>query len=131
MKKLSGQLSAFFALVMVIIGWSGWFILKAIAPESDFTWYPYIPAVFMFMGTALIAVLAANYKMEAKKLVNLYMVIKLLKLVMAMVYILTFYFVVGKDLRFFGFTFAAFYAVYIGLETLIFYFIEKQIKKEQ
>lgn len=131
MKKLSGQLSALFAISMLAMGWGGWFLLKAIVPESDLSWYPYIPAVFMFMGTALIAVLAANYKMEAKKLVNLYMVIKLLKLVMAMVYVLTFYFVVGRDLRVFGFTFAAFYAVYIGLETLIFYFIEKQIKKEQ
>ena len=86
--------------------------------------------MFFLMGNLLIIILAKNYKLEAKKLVNLYMIIKLVKLVIAMIYILAFYFVVKDDLRAFGLVFAAFYAIYIACEFYIFYSIEKQIKKE-
>jgi hypothetical protein len=131
MQKLSNKLMSLFALFMLTLGWSGWGILKSLFPTDRFTWYPYIPCIFFLLGISTILILAKNYKIEAKKLVNVYMVLKLAKLVMAMVYLLAFYFIVGKDIRVFGFTFAAFYASYIGLETYIFYSIEKQIKKEE
>jgi hypothetical protein len=116
---------------MLALGWSGWGILKTLFPTETFAWYPYIPSVFFLLGVSTIVILAKNYKLEAKKLVNVYMVLKLAKLVIAMAYLLAFYFIVRKDIRVFGFTFAAFYACYIGLETYIFYSIEKQIKKEE
>lgn len=119
-----------FALAMLILGWSGWAILKKIYPNEVFTWYPYIPCVFLLMGISTILILSGNYKKEAKKLVNIYMILKLVKLVVAMVYLLAFYFIVRTDIRVFGFVFAAYYGIYIGLETGIFYLIEKQIKKE-
>jgi len=131
MQKLANTLMSLFALVMLILGWSGWGILKSWFPTEVFAWYPYIPSVFFLFGILTIFILARNYKLEAKKLVNVYMVLKLAKLVMVMAYLLAFYFIVRKDIRVFGITFAAFYACYIGLETYIFYLIEKQIKKEE
>lgn len=130
MKKLSQQLMSLFALVMLALGWTGWGILKKMYPEEIFNWYPYIPCVFFLVGILMIIILAKNYKKEAKKLVNIYMILKLVKLVMAMVYLLAFYFIVRVDIRIFGIVFAAYYGIYIGLETGIFYLIEKQIKKE-
>ncbi|HEY6913610.1 MAG TPA: hypothetical protein VI413_02955 [Paludibacter sp.] len=130
MKKLSQQLMSLFALVMLVLGWTGWGILKKMYPEEIFNWYPYIPCVFFLVGILMIIILAKNYKKEAKKLVNIYMILKLVKLVMAMVYLLAFYFIVRVDIRIFGIVFAAYYGIYIGLETGIFYLIEKQIKKE-
>lgn len=130
MKKLSQQLMSLFALVMLVLGWIGWGILKKMYPEETFSWYPYIPCVFFLVGILMIIILAKNYKKEAKKLVNIYMILKLVKLVMAMVYLLAFYFIVRDDIRIFGIVFAAYYGIYIGLETGIFYLIEKQIKKE-
>lgn len=130
MKKLSQQLISLLTLAMLALGWAGWGILKAIYPDKLFTWYPYIPGVFLLLGIMTILVLTKNYKKEAKKLVNIYMILKLSKLVMAMVYMLGFYFIVRNDIRVFGFVFASFYGIYIGLETGIFYLVEKQIKKE-
>jgi len=130
MQKLSNQLMSLFALSMLIVGWGGWGILKNLYPTETFTWYPYIPGVFFLMGISLIIILARNYKKEAKKLVNLYMILKLVKLVIAMTYILGFYFIVRDNLRVFGLVFAAYYVIYIGCEFYIFYSIEKQIKKE-
>ena len=130
MQKLSNQLMSLFALSMLIVGWGGWGILKNLYPTETFTWYPYIPGVFFLMGISLIIILTRNYKKEAKKLVNLYMILKLVKLVIAMAYILGFYFIVRDNLRVFGLVFAAYYVIYIGCEFYIFYSIEKQIKKE-
>jgi len=130
MQKLSNQLMSLFALSMLIVGWGGWGILKNLYPTETFTWYPYIPGVFFLMGISLIIILARNYKKEAKKLVNLYMILKLVKLVIAMAYILGFYFIVRDNLRVFGLVFAVYYIIYIGCEFYIFYSIEKQIKKE-
>lgn len=131
MKKLSRILSTVFALIIILLGWGGWLILQNIYPGLVFSWYPFIPLTFLIMGTLLISILANSYKMEDKKFINLFMVVKLIKLLTAMIYVLVFYFAVGKDLRIFGITFATFYAVYIGLETYIFYLMEKQIKKEK
>jgi hypothetical protein len=130
MQKLSNRLMSLFALSMLIVGWGGWEILKNLYPTQIFTWYPYIPVVFFLMGVSLIIILAKNYKKEAKKLVNLYMILKLVKLVIAMAYILGFYFMVRDNLRVFGLVFVAYYVIYIGFEFYIFYSIEKQIKKE-
>jgi hypothetical protein len=130
MQKLTKQLMSLFTLTILLFGWGGWVILKNIFPNEQFSWYLYIPIMFFLMGNLLIIILAKNYKLEAKKLVNLYMVIKLVKLVTAMIYILAFYFIVKDDLRAFGLVFAAFYAIYIACEFYIFYSIEKQIKKE-
>src|SRR5664279_3122733 len=109
MQKLSNQLMSLFALSMLIVGWGGWGILKNLYPTETFTWYPYIPGVFFLMGISLIIILARNYKKEAKKLVNFYMILKLVKLVIAMAYILGFYFIVRDNLRVFGLVFAAYY----------------------
>jgi len=116
-------------LIMLTLGWSGWGILKSLYPSETYSWYPYIPGVFFLMGILVILILSKNYKLEAKKLVNLYMVLKLVKIIFAMAYLLAFYFIVRKDIRVFGLVFASFYAIYIGMETYIFYSIEKQIKK--
>jgi hypothetical protein len=129
MQKLTGKLMGLLTLIMLTLGWSGWGILKSLYPSETYSWYPYIPGVFFLMGILVIIILSKNYKLEAKKLVNLYMVLKLVKIVLAMAYLLAFYFIVRKDIRVFGLVFASFYAIYIGMETYIFYSIEKQIKK--
>jgi hypothetical protein len=131
MQKLANKLMSLFALVMLTLGWSGWGILKSLFPTETFTWYPYIPTVFGLLSIFSILVLAKSYKMEKKRLVNVYMALKLAKMLIAMIYLLAFYFIIRKDIRVFGVVFASFYAIYIGIETYTFYSIEKQIKKEE
>lgn len=130
MRKLSGKLFSLVILVEIALGWIGWSILRKLFPDQLFSWYPYIPTVFLILGMVITYVLTRNYKLEGKKLVNLYMILKLIKMFVVMIYVLGFYFIVKSDLRVFGCVFAAFYAVYIAVETYIFYSVEKQIKKE-
>lgn len=130
MQKLSGKLLSLTVLVEIVLGWTGWAILRKLYPEQLFTWYPYIPLVFLILGAVVTIVLTRNYRLESKKLVNLYMILKLIKMFVVMIYVLGYYFIVKENMRVFGSVFAVFYAVYIGLETFIFYSVEKQIKKE-
>lgn len=130
MQKVANKLVSIYALIMLAAGWGGRSILKTMFPDLALGWYPYIPSIFLILGVITIVVLAKNYKLEGKKLVNLYMLLKLVKMVVAMVYVLAFYFIVRADLRIFGVVFSIFYAIYIASEFYIFYSIEKQIKKE-
>lgn len=130
MQKLANKLMSLYALVMLSAGWGGRAILYKLYPNLSFTWYPYIPVLFWLMGIFTIVILSKSYRLEGKKLVNLYMMLKLLKMVFAMSYVLGYYFIVRADLRMFGVVFALFYAIYIACEFYIFYSIEKQIKKE-
>jgi hypothetical protein len=120
-----------FALIMLALGWAGWGIIKNLYPTETFTWYPTIPGLFFIMGMLMIFILARNYKKEARKLINIYMIMKLVKFVIAIAFVLIFYFIVKTNFRIFGLMFAAFYAIYIVMETYIFYSVEKKIKKEQ
>ena len=130
MQKLANKLMSLFALIMLAAGWGGRGILQSLFPALALSWYPYIPAVFLLLGIGTIYILTKNYKLESKKLVNLYMIVKLVKMFVAMAYVLGFYFIVRADLRIFGIVFAAFYAVDRACEFYIFYSIEKQINKE-
>lgn len=131
MQQLSKRLMSLFALIMLALGWAGWGILKTLYPTETFTWYPFIPGLFFIMGISLIIILIKNYKKEARKLANLYMILKLVKFVVAMAFILGFYFIVKTNMRIFGLMFAGFYGIYVVLETCIFYSVEKKIKNEQ
>lgn len=130
MNKLAGKLLSLSALVEIALGWAGWAILKNICPQANLTWYIYIPLAFFAMSVILIFLLLKFHKKDGKKLVNLYMAVKLFKLIFAMIYILVcYYLVANQDFKIFIFTFAVFYAAYVGLETFIIYHSEKEIKK--
>ena len=131
MKKVLIRLFELLFAAMLIVSVGGWFALGSMYPEKTFVWYPVLPVMFSLMGIATILLLSANYKKDGLKLANLYMILKLAKFVLIIACFLTAYFVIKEDFRVFGFTLAAYYAVYIGLETYIFYCIEKERKKNE
>ena len=111
------------------MGWSGWFILKKTNPEMNIGWYPYLPVTFWIMGMILTTILEKVNKDNPRKLVNIYMLLKLSKLVIAMIMILIFYFLKKEDIRSILLVFAVYYALYLLLEFYIFYVTEKKIKQ--
>lgn len=111
-----------------MIGWGGWFILKWVNPEMNISWYPFLPASFWIMGIILTIVLEKVNKDNPRKLVNIYMLLKLSKLVVAMIMILVFYFLNKEGIKLILLVFAVYYALYLLLEFYIFYITEKKIK---
>jgi len=130
-QKSIKSLLALFTIIMFIMGWGGWGILKQIYPEMNLNWYPYLPATFFVMGFVLMVVLEKINKDNPRRLVNIYMLMKLLKIVIALTIVLVYYFVVKENMRLFLLVFGIYYAIYLLIEFYIFYITEKKIKQSK
>ena len=116
---------------MFALGWAGRMILKCNFPALHLGWYPLLPAAFFLMGLGLMLVLENINKDNPRRLVNIYMVLKLLKIVISMAIILTYYFVIKTNIGLFLIVFGIYYAIYSGIEYYIFYLTEKKIKQNK
>ncbi len=132
MPKTTKSIQALFTIIILVIGWGGWFLLQRATPEMNICWYPYLPVTFWAMGMILTTVLEKINKDNPRKLVNIYMLLKLSKLVFIMIMILILFFNTTKDVRLIllGF-FAVYYTIYLLLEFYTFYITEKKIKQHK
>jgi hypothetical protein len=131
MEKLKRKLNIILALVMLLSGWGIWGMLKTALPETYFSWYPVIPVFFYIMGLAFIAVITRDYKENQRKLVNLYMIIKLCKVAASLLLGSIYLIFVKVQIRDFSVVFIGFYLLYLGIETYFFYLAEEIIKKKK
>ena len=131
MEKLKGHLNLILTIVMLSSGWGVWWLLKSVFPSSYFTWYPVIPSFFYVMGLVFIWVITRDYKENQRKMVNLYMIIKLCKVAAAIALGSIYLIFVKVQIREFSIIFIGFYLLYLGIETLFFYLTEEKIKKNK
>ncbi|MFV0538882.1 MAG: hypothetical protein ACK5M3_16185 [Dysgonomonas sp.] len=107
-------------------------ILHYFFPGFSWNWFM---AIFIFFLTleSLIINLAVNnsQKKDSKKLVNIYMLAKVVKIISSLVFILV-YFIIERtnNLKTFAVTFIGFYLLFLFAETFLLTTIEKHIKKE-
>jgi len=131
MEKLKGHLNLILTVVMLSSGWGVWWLLKSVFPDSYFTWYPVIPSFFYVMGLVFIWVITRDYKENQRKMVNLYMIIKLCKVAAAIALGSIYLIFVKVQIREFSIIFIGFYLLYLGIETFFFYLTEEKIKKNK
>jgi small neutral amino acid transporter SnatA (MarC family) len=131
MEKLKRKLHVILALVMLLSGWGIWGMLKTAFPETYFSWYPMIPGFFYIMGLVFIAVITRDYKENQRKLVNLYMIIKLCKVAASLLLGSIYLIFIKIQIRDFSVVFIGFYLLYLGIETYFFYLAEEVIKKKK
>lgn len=131
MKELRTKVVVLFTFLMLVAAWGFWWLQTALMPAGVIEAYPFIPLVFYFSGIVLVQTLYRLDKTNPRKLVNVYMLLKLLKMVIAGIMALIYLLVLHTPLKPFIIVFAAFYMLYILFETYVFYSFEKQIKKER
>ena len=131
MKELRTKIVVLFTFLMLVAAWGFWWLQTALMPAGVIEAYPFIPLVFYFSGIVLVQTLYRLDKTNPRKLVNVYMLLKLLKMVIAGIMALIYLLVLHTPLKPFIIVFAAFYMLYILFETYVFYSFEKQIKKER
>jgi len=131
MEKLKGHLNLILTVVMLSSGWGVWWLLKSVFPDSYFTWYPVIPSFFYVMGLVFIWLITRDYKENQRKMVNLYMIIKLCKVAAAIALGSIYLIFVKVQIREFSIIFIGFYLLYLGIETFFFYLTEEKIKKNK
>lgn len=131
MKELRTKIVVLFTFLMLVAAWGFWWLQTALMPAGVIEAYPFIPLVFYFSGIVLVQTLYRLDKTNPRKLVNVYMLLKLLKMVIGGIMALIYLLVLHAPLKPFIIVFAAFYMLYILFETYVFYSFEKQIKKER
>lgn len=131
MKELRTKIVVLFTLLMFVSAWGFWWLQTALMPAGVIEAYPFIPLVFYFSGIVLVQTLYRLDKTNPRKLVNVYMLLKLLKMVIAGIMALIYLLVLHTPLKPFIIVFAAFYMLYLLFETFVFYSFEKQLKKER
>ena len=131
MEQLKRRLNIILTIVMLVSGCGIWWLLKTVLPTSYFNWYPVIPGFFYIMGLVFITVITHDYKENQRKLVNLYMIIKLCKVAASLVLGSIYLIFVKVQIRDFSIVFIGFYLLYLGIETYFFYLTEEKIKKHK
>ena len=130
MEKLKIKLNTILTIVMLAGGCGVLWLLKAGLPTHYFRWYPVIPGFFYIMGLVFVTVITRDYKENQRKLVNLYMIIKLCKVTAALLFVGIYYLVEKVQMRDFIVVFMGFYLIYLGVETYFFYLTEENIKNK-
>lgn len=131
MKELRTKIVVLFTFLMLVAAWGFWWLQTVLIPTGAIDAYPFIPLMFYFSGIVLVQTLYRLDKTNPRKLVNVYMLLKLLKMVIAGIMALIYLLVLHTPLKPFIIVFAAFYMLYLLFETFVFYSFEKQLKKER
>lgn len=101
-------------------------------PGFSWNWFMAIFIFFLVLESFILSLAVNNsQKKDSKKLVNIYMLAKVVKIVLSLVFILV-YFIIEKteNLKTFAITFIGFYLLFLFAETYLLTTIEKRIKKE-
>jgi len=131
MNQLKKRLNIILTIIMLVSGCGIWWLLKNVLPTSYFDLYPVIPGFFYIMGLVFITYITRDYKENQRKLVNLYMIIKLCKVAASLVLGSIYLIFVKVQIRDFSIIFIGFYLLYLGIETYFFYLTEEKIKKNK
>lgn len=100
-------------------------------PLFNWNWFVAIFVFFLIVESAIIYLVSSrSMYTEKKKMVNLYMLTKTVKLVASLIFISLYILIVKQDIKVFVSVFILFYLLYLVIETRLFIKIEKHIKEK-
>lgn len=128
-----------FRVKLITIVWAFGLIIGAgigaflyyLLPQFFPNWYFQIVFFFIILQSVLIYFVTLNSeKVSSKKMVNLYLLSKVIKIVTSLGFITVYALVVKENIKSFVLVFIVFYLLYLFLETLLYSQIEKRIKNK-
>ena len=117
--------------INVVIGVTLGGLLYTIWPSSYFEWYPSIPVFYWLMAMLMTFFLDHVKRKHGDVTIVTYMVVRLCKILLALVFLWLYAAFVGQNLKAFGFTMMLFYFIYLVLETYTMYLYEKKRLKSE
>jgi hypothetical protein len=127
MKILRRNFIILFTNLMLISGWGVWLLLTKSYPDNYFGLYPSIPFFFYAMGIALILLITREKGHAHLKTANLYLLLKVVKLLLSLLIIGLYFFLIKENRQTFALVFGGFYVMCLGLETYFFFRTEKEL----
>lgn len=128
MKKLTIYFLIVHTAMLLIMGFGIWFIINKFFPSIMIEHYYIIPLFFYLMGIIYISRLRRTPIDKPKKMVNLYMLIRMIKIFLSFMVILLYWLIDKPNIRNFAIIFVVFYLVNLIWETYIYMRMELYLK---
>ena len=129
MKKLRRKFIFLLTLFVVVIGFGSWLILIHFFPQLAFFYYPLIPLFFFIVGVVSIYILTGLKIDRPNKLLNTFMLIRGIKMFLALVLTTIYWLVDRAEIKSFAIMMVVFYLCYLFLETYIYIKLETWNRK--
>ena len=130
MRKLITHLILVHTIVLLSASAGIWYVMRVFYPEKLIQSFYIIPLFFYLMGLAFVLILRKMPKDQPKRMVNLYMLLRALKLFVSAILIAVYWFMYRNQIRSFAIVFIMFYLIYLMVETYIYTKMEIFIKAE-
>ena len=130
MKKLIINFLIFHTVVMAVTGVGIWLLLETFFPTLLVKGYYIIPLFFYLLGILFITQFRRSAITHPTKMVNLYMLLKVIKVFVSFITILIYWFIHQAGIRSFAIVFIIFYLIDLVWETYIYLRMEKYIRNK-
>ncbi|HHU27378.1 MAG TPA: hypothetical protein GXZ56_12285 [Bacteroidales bacterium] len=130
MKRLMIYFVILHTFMILFTGVGMWWVINRFFPNLTIDTYWVIPLFFFVLGLIFIGQFPKAVVKESRKLVNLYMLMRMVKIFASLLFVLVFWFIDKQNIRNFAILFIIFYLMNLVWETYIYTRMERYIKQQ-
>ena len=129
MEKTRSKFILILTAVILITGFGVKYLITEALPQYSFTGFTSIPVFFFLLGMGLIYTLTGINSTDGKKLVNKYMLLRVIKVLSGLALLLIYWLINKREIKNFAVAFIVFYMIFLIFETWVYLQVEKNMKK--
>lgn len=129
MEKTRSKFILILTAVILITGFGLKYLITEALPQYSFSAFTSIPVFFFLLGLGLIYMLTAINNTDGKKLVNKYMLMRVIKVLSSLAFLLVYWLINKREIKNFAVAFIVFYMIFLIFETWVYLQVEKKMKK--
>ena len=129
MEKTRSKFILILTAVILITGFGLKYLITEALPQYSFSAFTSIPVFFFLLGLGLIYMLTAINNTDGKKLVNKYMLMRVIKVLSSLAFLLVYWLINKREIKNFAVAFIVFYMIFLIFETWVYLQMEKNMKK--
>ena len=129
MEKTRSKFILILTAVILITGFGLKYLITEALPQYSFSAFTSIPVFFFLLGLALIYILTGINSTDGKKLVNKYMLMRVIKVLSSLAFLLVYWLINKREIKNLAVAFIVFYMIFLIFETWVYLQVEKKMKK--
>ena len=129
MEKTRSKFILILTAVILITGFGLKYLITEALPQYSFSAFTSIPVFFFLLGLGLIYTLTAINNTDGKKLVNKYMLMRMIKVLSSLAFLFVYWLINKREIKNFAVAFIVFYMIFLIFETWVYLQVEKKMKK--
>jgi amino acid transporter len=129
MEKTRSKFILILTAVILITGFGLKYLITEALPQYSFSAFTSIPVFFFLLGLGLIYTLTAINNTDGKKLVNKYMLMRMIKVLSSLAFLFVYWLINKREIKNFAVAFIVFYMIFLIFETWVYLQVEKNMKK--